>query len=215
MIDLTPLDVRKKKGDFRKKPLGGYDIGEVDNFLKLVEERLQGLVTENLSLSERLQLMESRLEVMEGREAAIQEALVSAQELKKEVQAQTKREIVLFRKEAEAEIESRLIEADELLRERQRALEELERTRRKFLKAYRSVLERELESVEVEEGRQPLEKNEVFLQLKGWTRRGSDAPQTEGELGGPGGLEETDPLWLGSRQDEGDEDTPAEEEGGD
>ncbi len=32
MIDLTPLDVRKKRGDFRRG-LRGYDPEEVDHFL--------------------------------------------------------------------------------------------------------------------------------------------------------------------------------------
>jgi len=162
MIDLTPLDVRKKKGDFRKKPLGGYVIEEVDNFLDLVEERLQGLVMDNLALSERLAGMESRLKTLEGRENAVQEALVSAQELRREVQeqtlkdaetleAQTLREIELLRKEAEAEIEMRSREAAEQLRERGRDLQELVRTRQKFLKSFRSLLERELDGLEVDE----------------------------------------------------------------
>ena len=38
MIDLTPLDVRKKKADFRRG-LRGYDIEEVDAFLDLAAER--------------------------------------------------------------------------------------------------------------------------------------------------------------------------------
>ena len=36
MIDLTPLDVRNKRGDF-KKLLRGYDPQEVDVFLELVQ----------------------------------------------------------------------------------------------------------------------------------------------------------------------------------
>lgn len=43
MIDLTPLDVRKKRGDFAKG-LRGYDIQEVDTFLDLVAERMEELV---------------------------------------------------------------------------------------------------------------------------------------------------------------------------
>ncbi|MFH1765104.1 MAG: DivIVA domain-containing protein, partial [Gemmatimonadota bacterium] len=35
MIDLTPLDVRKKRGDFRRI-LRGYDPEEVDTFMDLV-----------------------------------------------------------------------------------------------------------------------------------------------------------------------------------
>ena len=52
MIDLTPLDVRKKRGDFGKA-LRGYDAEEVDAFLELVSERMEELVKENLQLSER------------------------------------------------------------------------------------------------------------------------------------------------------------------
>ncbi len=40
MIDLTPLDVRKKRGDFGKG-LRGYDPQEVDGFLELVAERME------------------------------------------------------------------------------------------------------------------------------------------------------------------------------
>ncbi len=48
MIDLTPLDVRKKRGDFGKG-LRGYDPQEVDAFLELVAERMEVLVKENLA----------------------------------------------------------------------------------------------------------------------------------------------------------------------
>ena len=43
MIDLTPLDVRKKKGDFRRA-VRGYDTELVDDFLDMVAERLEELV---------------------------------------------------------------------------------------------------------------------------------------------------------------------------
>ena len=52
MIELTPLDVRKKRGDFAKA-LRGYEAQEVDVFLELVAERMEALVKENLQLRER------------------------------------------------------------------------------------------------------------------------------------------------------------------
>lgn len=178
MIDLTPLDVRKKRGDFRQK-LRGYDPEEVDTFLELVEGRLEGLVRENRNLAEKIQILDSRLETLEGREEAVQDALVSAQALRKQVQQQaqkdaealeerSRREAGLQLKEVEVEIESRLREAEDLLKERRRALEDLERNRRKFLKSFRSLLERELDAVEVEEARQPLEDVPLDLRLRGW-----------------------------------------------
>lgn len=181
MIDLTPLDVRKKRGDFRQK-LRGYDPEEVDTFLEVVEERLEVLVRENLALREKVGDLQSRLASLEGREQAVQDALVSAQALRKEVQTQTAREaeilktqnlreMELQRREAEAALEARLLEAQDLMKERQRALEELERNRRKFLKAFRSLLERELDAVEVEEARRPLEDVPLDIQLRGWERK--------------------------------------------
>ena len=81
MIDLTPLDVRKKRGDFRSR-LRGYDPEEVDSFLELVSERLEALVKENMTLSESGDRQTTQLSALEEREKAIQDALVSAQKLR-------------------------------------------------------------------------------------------------------------------------------------
>ena len=191
MIDLTPLDVRKKRGDFRRL-LRGYDPEEVDTFLELVAERLEDLVKENLGLSERLERAEGQLEALQGREKAVQEALVTAQKLREDVAEQGRREadilrrevegeIQRHRREAEDEIERRLGEAEGLIQERQRALEDLERNRVKFLKAFRSLLERELDAVEVEESRRPLEEAPLELELRGWSRARLEEEEEEEE----------------------------------
>ena len=57
MIDLTPLDVRNKRGDF-KKLMRGYDPQEVDVFLEIAAERLEELVRENIVLRERSESLE-------------------------------------------------------------------------------------------------------------------------------------------------------------
>jgi hypothetical protein len=64
-----------------------------------------------------------------------------------------------------------------LVRERQRALEDLERSRLKFLKSFRSLLEREMDAVDVEEARRPLEEIPLELELRGWGR--TDEPGSE------------------------------------
>ena len=166
MIDLTPLDVRKKRGDFRRI-LRGYDPEEVDTFMDLVAERFEELVRENLILREVPNALAPGGS-LEGREKAVQEALVSAQKLREDVKDQSRRDVDLFvgqairvaeflKAEADAEIRRRLGEAEGLIRERQRALEDLERSRLKFLKSFRGLLEREMDAVDVEESRRPLE----------------------------------------------------------
>jgi DivIVA domain-containing protein len=195
MIDLTPLDVRKKRGDFRRL-LRGYDPEEVDTFMDLVADRFEELVRENLSLKERTDRLEKQLEALEGRENAVQEALVTAQKLRAEVKEETRRdaEVVkdqasrsaeLLKAEAEAEITRRLAEVDaeitrrlseaeRLIRERHFALEELERSRLKFLKSFRALLDREMDAVDVEEARRPLEETPLELEFRGWMPGASD-----------------------------------------
>lgn len=156
MIDLTPLDVRKKRGDFRKA-LRGYDPEEVDAFLEVVAERMEALVTENLTLGERAERLREQVSAQAGREEAVREALVTAQELRKDVSQQARREADLLMREAEARIEEVLGEAERRLEERREALEEMERMRLRFLKSFRTLLERQMDAVEVEEGRAPLD----------------------------------------------------------
>ena len=156
MIDLTPLDVRKKRGDFGKG-LRGYDPQEVDGFLELVAERMEVLVKENLAFREEIGQLGERVVVQEGREQAVQEALVTAQELRQDVKKQALREAKLLEREARTRITGMIGESEKLLMEHSSVLKELERHRDRFLKAFRTFLERELDTVEVELGRAPLE----------------------------------------------------------
>lgn len=156
MMDLTPLDVRKKRGDFRKV-FRGYDPDEVDAFLEMVGDRLESLVKENMQLRERAEGLQERVGAQTDREEAVREALVTAQELRRDVREQARREADLMRREAETKIEGILAEGRRRLEERREALEEMERMRLRFLKSFRALLERQLDAVEVEEGRGPLE----------------------------------------------------------
>ena len=164
MIDLTPLDVRKKRGDFGKG-LRGYDPQEVDSFLELVAERMEVLVKENLAFQGEIDQLGEKVVVQEGREQAVQDALVTAQELRQDVKKQARREAKLLEREARGRIKVMIAESEKLLTEHHKALQELERQRERFLKAFRTLLERELDTVEVEFGRAPLEDVTLDLEL--------------------------------------------------
>lgn len=174
MIDLTPLDVRKKRGDFRRL-MRGYDPSEVDTFLELVAERLEELVKENLTLRERSDRLQEQVGQLSEREKAVQEALVTAQELRGEIRQQAQREADLLRKEAEAEGRRLLAEADREVEQRRASLSDIERRRHRFLASFRQLLERELDALAVEEGRTPIEDDPVELELRGG-RRGAEPP---------------------------------------
>jgi DivIVA domain-containing protein len=187
MIDLTPLDVRNKRGDF-KRLMRGYDPQEVDVFLELVAERLEGLVRENIQLRERTQTLQQQVTSQLGREQAVQDALVTAQELRADIKAQSQREAEHVLKAAETEARRMVAEAEAEARNKVRGVERkiddskdsisaLERRRTRFLKEFRQLLERELDVVEVEEKRSPLEERTIDLDL-GASRRGARPSET-------------------------------------
>jgi DivIVA domain-containing protein len=210
MIDLTPLDVRKKRGDF-KKSLRGYDPLEVDGFLELVSERMEELVKANMTLEERAQRLGEQVVSLGGRERAVNEALVTAQQLRDEIRDQAQREADQIRREAEREVaqlrkeaehdaehlgkEARLeakglvADAERLLEERRKALNEMEAQRTRFLESYRQLLHRQLELVQVEESRSPLDEVAVELDLGGGRRRGSGSERPAAEVDEADGIE--------------------------
>ena len=184
MIDLTPLDVRKKRGDFGKG-LRGYDPQEVDTFLELVAERMEVLVKENLAFRGTIDELGKKVGIQEGREQAIQDALVTAQELRQDVKKQARREAKLLEREAQGRIKAMIAESEKLLADHRTALKELERQRERFLKAFRTLLEREMDTVEVEFGRAPLEHVTLNFELgTGSWSIGEDEDEDQQDAGG-------------------------------
>lgn len=174
MIDLTPLDVRKKRGDF-VRGFRGYDTQQVDAFLELAAERLEELVKQNMTLSERVERLAEQVEAQAGREQAVNDALVTAQQLREDIHNAADREAEAIRHEAQADADrlrseaeseasrvrteaasdaDRIVSsAERRVEELQSILAELERRRARFLGSFRKLLERELDNVEVQEGR--------------------------------------------------------------
>jgi cell division initiation protein len=143
MIDLTPLDVRKKKGDFRRG-LRGYEPAVVDEFLDLVAERLEELVRENVQLREKLGGLTETISSYRDREKAMNEALVSAQQLREEVRVQASRDSELAIREARLEAERIVAEARQQATAAAESVRRLKGRRSRFLRSYRTLLERQL-----------------------------------------------------------------------
>lgn len=189
MIDLTPLDVRNKRGDF-SRGFRGYDRREVDHFLELVADRLEALVKENLGLKDELGHLRERVQDKEGREEEIREALVMAQSLRREIEEQAHREAELIRNEAKAQARRIREGVEEVIRKRQRDLEELDRAKSRFVRSYRTLLERELDGLEVEESADEeldLDAIREAAAAPETHEPGGEAPSPEGASDGPGG----------------------------
>lgn len=148
MIDLTPLEVRKKKGDFRRG-MRGYDPQSVDDFLDMVADRLEQLVRDNNAINERLSRADDQVNDYRERERALTEALVTAQEMRESMRQQIEREADLKRREAEADAESIRAEAAQIREREEEAIRRLRARQGQFVQSYRAFLERELAELSV------------------------------------------------------------------
>lgn len=152
MIDLTPLDVRKKRGDFRKV-VRGYDPASVDDFLETVAGRMEELVREQNATASRVDSMTDAIAAYRDRERAMNEALVSAQQLREDVREQAAREADLVLREARAEAERIVGEARRQATAAAEALRRIQGQRVRFLRIFRTLVERQLQEIEMEEDR--------------------------------------------------------------
>ena len=195
MIDLTPLDVRKKKGDFART-LRGYDPPTVDQFLELVADRMEELVRDNAALSERVSQISASLSAYRDREQAMNEALVAAQQLREDLRTQSTRESEAVLREARVDADRIIADARRTAHDAAEATRRVYAARARFLRSYRAFLERQVDEVASEEDRvrdglRPPKDDQLEV-----GRAGADAvrPSEESELdvgrGGAEGLRE-------------------------
>lgn len=145
---LTPVDIRRY--DFGSA-LRGYDRARVDMFREQVASEVERLVKQCQTLEGKAQGFHEQLRAFRERDKALNEALISAQQLRAEVREQSEREGQLVLREARAEAERIVGAAQNEIHKVEADLEALVRQRRAFLSQLRTMVERHLSEVEAAE----------------------------------------------------------------
>jgi DivIVA domain-containing protein len=145
---LTALDARRY--DFGSA-LRGYDRARVDQFRDQVAEELERLSRANQELDQNARHANEQLKTFRDRDKALNEALVSAQQLRGEIKEQAEREAQLILREAQAEADKLLLGVREELRRTEDDVQALWRARRSYLAQLRMHLERQLNEVNAAE----------------------------------------------------------------
>jgi DivIVA domain-containing protein len=156
MIDetfhLTPLDVRRY--EFRRA-MRGYEQAQVDEFRQQVADELERLTRINQDLEAKSKGFNEQLRAFRERDKALNDALISAQQLRAEIREQAEREAQLILREARAEAE-RLQEAMKTeLQTLRDQVASIERTRRSYLAQLRLIVERQLADIDAAETATP------------------------------------------------------------
>lgn len=144
LFHLTPLDVRRY--EFGRK-VRGYDPERVDQFREQVADELERLTRLNQELEQKARAFHDQLKAFRERDKALNEALVSAQQLRAEIRDQSEREAQLVLREAQAEADRLLGSAQADIRRVEDELAALERFRRNYLTQLRVFVERQLAEI--------------------------------------------------------------------
>jgi DivIVA domain-containing protein len=145
---LTPLDVRRYEFG---RVLRGYDPARVDQFREQVADELERLTRLNQDLEQKARGFHDQLKSFRERDKALNEALVSAQQLRSEMKEQAERESQLTLREAQVQAERILSEAQSDIRRVEDELAALERFRRNYLTQLRAFVERQLAEISAAE----------------------------------------------------------------
>ena len=149
---LTPVDVRRY--DFGSA-LRGYDKARVDQFRDQVADELERLARVNQELEAKAKGFHEQLRAFRERDKALNDALISAQQLRVETREQADREAQLILREARAEGQRFLEENRGEVRRLRTELDALERARRTHLAHTRSLVERQLAELHAAETATP------------------------------------------------------------
>jgi DivIVA domain-containing protein len=145
---LTPLDVRRYEFG---RVLRGYDPDRVDQFREQVADELERLTRANQELEQKARALHDQLKSFRERDKALNEALVSAQQLRSEMRDQSERESQLILREAQMQADNILSTVQSDIRRAEDELASIDRFRRNYLAQLRVLVERQLAEISAAE----------------------------------------------------------------
>lgn len=142
---LTALDARRY--DFGNA-LRGYDRARVDQFRDQAAEELERLSRSNQELEIKARNFHEQLRAFRERDKALNDALISAQQLRGEIREQAQREAQLIIREAQGDAERSLEALRGEIRRAEDELQQLWRNRRSYVQQLRQLMERQLHDLD-------------------------------------------------------------------
>lgn len=132
-----PIDILNKTFPRRVR---GFDRSVVSSFLEEVASSMEEVIAQNSSLGQRLQAAEEELARYKAMENTLNEALILAQKTAQELHLNAQKQADLLLAQANQEREQLFRSAKEEITSLQNQIDELSRTRQRFLAELRGLL---------------------------------------------------------------------------
>lgn len=156
---ITAQDIREK--GFEKSRLGGYDMAAVDEFLEEIADDITASQKENAVLKSKMKVLVDKIEEYRANEEALNMAVLSAQKLAVQIEAEARQRAATMIADAERQVKETVGGISELADVEEKRLEAAKAATAKFLENMRTVIGKQVENIEaIAGGFAPAEKAE-------------------------------------------------------
>ncbi len=144
---ITPIEIQQHQFKTR---VFGYDTTSVDSFLEMVADEIERLHVQNNELKESLARTRSSLDEFRDREKALQETLMTAQQVTEELKVNARKEAEILIAEAHIEGEQIIRDANERRMQLLNEIQEIRRQKISFEGSLRAVIENHLKLMDMD-----------------------------------------------------------------
>jgi cell division initiation protein len=144
-VTITPNEITNKEF---KKIFRGYDMDEVDEFLEQIVEDYEKVYKENLTLKEKVNTLNEKIEHYGNIESTLQNTLVLAQTAADQAKENSKRETELIIKNAQDSASEIIAKAQQNVIETNKEYELLKQQFNMFKSSFKAMLEAQINAVE-------------------------------------------------------------------
>jgi cell division initiation protein len=148
-MKVSPLDIQQKRFHVAFR---GYERTEVEAFLDVVREEMEGLVREVTDLREFHETYNERMREYREREETLKNTMITTHRLAEDIKESSKKEAQLIVKDAEIKYQQTLERAREEKLRLESEIIELRRKKHHFLQDMRKIIQMHHEMVNFEEG---------------------------------------------------------------
>jgi cell division initiation protein len=146
-MKITPIEIQQHQ--FKTRMLG-YDSSAVDLFLEMVANELERLHKQNHELKETLARTRTALDQMKDREQALQQTLMTAQQVTEELKSTARKEAEVVMVDARLQGEEIVRSADERRLQLIREIQEIKRQKISFECGLRALIDGHMKLLDME-----------------------------------------------------------------
>ncbi len=143
---ITAQDIREK--GFEKSRIGGYDMASVDEFLEEIADDITASQKENAVLKSKMKVLVDKIEEYRANEEALNMAVLSAQKLAVQIEAEARQRASAMIAEAEQQVKETVGSIAEKADAEEKRLEAAKAATAKFLENIRGLIGKQLENIE-------------------------------------------------------------------